>query len=70
MVLLLKKNFLIIINIIFHGFAWYATYFKAIETTYYWIKDLAEKNILTDYEIEIAKVGIGEFCYKLSMVFR
>ena len=27
----------------FHGFAWYATYFKAIETTYYWIKDLAKK---------------------------
>ena len=49
----------------FHGFAWYATYFKAIETTYYWIKDLAEKNILTDYEIEIAKVGIGEFCLQI-----
>ena len=49
----------------FHGFAWYATYFKAIETTYYWIKDLAEKNILTDYEIEIAKVGIGDFCLQI-----
>ena len=32
----------------FHGFAWYATYFKAIETTYYWIKDLTEKNLLTN----------------------
>ena len=34
-----------------HGFAWYATYFKAIESTYYWIKDLAEKNLLTNYEV-------------------
>ena len=49
----------------FHGFAWYATYFKAIETTYYWIKDLTEKKLLTDYESEIAKVGIGEFCLQI-----
>ena len=48
-----------------HGFAWYATYFKAIESTYYWIKDLAEKNLLTNYEVEIAKVGIGEFCLQI-----
>ena len=32
----------------FHGFAWYATYFKAIETAYKWIKSLNENDLLTD----------------------
>lgn len=49
----------------FHGFAWYATYFKAIETTYKWIKSLNENGLLTEYEIEIAKVGISEYCLQI-----
>ena len=49
----------------FHGFAWYATYVKAIENTSLWIKDLNNKNQLTEYELEIAKIGIGEFCLQV-----
>ena len=49
----------------FHGFAWYATYFKAIETAYKWIKSLNENDLLTEYEIEIAKVGISEYCLQI-----
>ena len=49
----------------FHGFAWYATYIKAIENTTLWIKDLKKNNELTDYELEIAKVGLGEFCLQI-----
>lgn len=49
----------------FHGFAWYATYFKAIETAYKWIKSLNENGLLTEYEIEIAKVGISEYCLQI-----
>ena len=49
----------------FHGFAWYDTYFKAIETTYKWIKSLNENGLLTEYEIEIAKVGISEYCLQI-----
>ena len=49
----------------FHGFAWYATYFKAIETTYMWIKSLNENGLLTEYELEIAKVGISEYCLQI-----
>ncbi len=49
----------------FHGFAWYATYIKAIENTSLWIKNLKNKNQLTEYELKIAKVGIGEFCLQI-----
>ena len=49
----------------FHGLAWYATYIKAIENTTLWIKDLKKNNELTDYELEIAKVGLGEFCLQV-----
>ena len=48
-----------------HGFAWYATYAETITQTVNWIKELNEKNTLTDYEMGIAKIGVGEYCLQV-----